>query len=66
MDKNMKKQEQKLANLRDVKDVLLVSVLEGEGTEKDIYESVCYVVSKEGSILGKLDREWIYRTPKSL
>ena len=54
------------ANLREVTPVLMISVLEGVGTSEDPMEIVRYVVTKDGSILGKVEQEWITRTPRKI
>ena len=42
------------------KGVLLVYVLEGSGTPEYPYIQVGYIVAKDGSVLGRLDGDWIY------
>lgn len=62
----MPEEQLKQANLRGVEQALIISVLEGNGTEEDIYEIVRYVVMKDGSTMGKIDENWIYREPRKL
>ena len=50
----------KLSNLRNTQEVLLVWVLEGNGTDEYPYLQVGYIMAKDGSVLGRLDRDWIY------
>ncbi len=59
--KQVKNIVQELANFRDGESVLMISVKEGDGTEKRPMEIAQYIIHKDGSVLGKLDRNWMTR-----
>lgn len=60
-----KSMEQKQVNLRDAQQVLMISIAEGNGTDKFPYQIINYIVTKDGSILGKVDRNWMKLLPET-
>lgn len=57
-----KEKVQELANFRNAESILLISVKEGDGTQERPMEIAQYVVAKDGSVLGRLERNWMTRS----
>lgn len=47
------------ANMRACEKVLMISVCEGDGTMEYPKQIVRYIVAMDGSILGKVNQDWI-------
>ena len=47
------------ANMRHCEKVLMISVCEGNGTPEYPRQIVRYIVAMDGSILGKVNHDWI-------
>lgn len=55
------KKVDELSKLRNCFKALIIEILEGDGTIQRPREIVRYVLHPDGSILGKIDQNWMTR-----
>lgn len=49
--------EGRLSNMRRSEKVIMITVLEGDGTAKYPFKEVRYVITMDGEVIGKISRD---------
>jgi len=50
--------QKRLSNFRGARQVMMVTVLEGQGTEEEPYAETHYIIDHDGTIRGRVDQNW--------
>lgn len=55
----MEGKHKKQSNLREAQQVILIDIIDGDGVNGCPLVCNSYIIAKDGSILGRLDRDWM-------